>query len=102
VPKEHAKLEIYDLDSHRLAFFLDRDDKLVPLIQRALTKARDCLPDMYFWQLCRVSRILLSGGVWGGLGRQAGAPHTAAPPKGTRLYIWTATVETCVTGEVSR
>lgn len=44
MPKEHAKLEIYDLDSHRLAFFLDREDKLVPLIQRALKKAWDCPP----------------------------------------------------------
>ena len=38
LPKEIARLEIYHLDSHRLAFFLDKDDKLVPLIQCALKK----------------------------------------------------------------
>ena len=38
VPKQHAKLEIYHMDSHRLAFYLDADGQLVPLIQRALKR----------------------------------------------------------------
>lgn len=38
IPKDHAILEIYDLDSHRLAYHLDVDNKLVPLIQRALKR----------------------------------------------------------------
>ena len=38
MPPEDAELEIYDLDSHRLAYYLDRDDKLVPLIARALKR----------------------------------------------------------------
>ena len=38
VPKQHATLEIYHMDSHRLAFYLDADGQLVPLIQRALKR----------------------------------------------------------------
>jgi hypothetical protein len=40
VPKQHATLEIYQMDSHRLAFYLDADGQLVPLIQRALKRVR--------------------------------------------------------------
>lgn len=40
VPKEHAALEIYAMDSHRLAYYLDADEKLVPLIQRAVKRVR--------------------------------------------------------------
>lgn len=40
VPKQHATLEIYHMDSHRLAFYLDADGQLVPLIQRALKRVR--------------------------------------------------------------
>lgn len=38
--KQHATLEIYHVDSHRLAFYLDADGQLVPLIQRALKRVR--------------------------------------------------------------
>lgn len=40
IPKDDAILEIYHLDSHRLAYHLDVDNKLVPLIQRALKRVR--------------------------------------------------------------
>lgn len=38
VPAEEAALEIYDLDSHRLPYHLDRRGELVPCIQRAIKK----------------------------------------------------------------
>lgn len=53
IEKEQATLEIYHMDSHRLAYHLDVDDKLVPLIQRALKRVRHTeswIPSVYVAQ----------------------------------------------------
>ena len=41
LPEEHVHLNVHTVDSHRLAYYLDKDNRLVPLVLEALKQHRE-------------------------------------------------------------
>jgi hypothetical protein len=45
LPVEHVRLNVHGVDSHRLAYYLDKQSQLVPLVLEALKQRRKIVGD---------------------------------------------------------